>query len=385
MGIGGGKLGAAEVTCILTLHFYAFALQIPALIIGTTLLMLGMLLLRGIHARFDVRRLLFLGAASVLMFAPAFLKPWHGFSPVYYALSSLVSLGVANVITRDVEVLRLAFVRLYWATAALLCALLAMNEGSPEPLGELIPGSSTNGIPAYLIIMQIGLSLSSYASLQRLPLLSPLMTFFIAFMGNGRGSLVVAALLIAGTLALGVLGGRHSSFRRKAWIAASVATLAILAVVYGDLAFEYVLRHTKLSVGLEDRNRGAILVQYLAKLDAFTVLAGASYEGTLISDVYNGNPHIAYVRAHSFFGLFYTILALFSPALILPGRGSLWVKAIFIYFLTLAVVRAASEPVLFPTLLDVVYFSCFFLYFRRKRATATQPAVTEGASHVAAA
>jgi hypothetical protein len=38
------------------------------------------------------------------------------------------------------------------------------------------------------------------------------------------------------------------------------------------------------------------------------------------------------------------------------------------YFIGLAVLRAASEPVLFPTLLDMVYFSCFFLYFRRRRA-----------------
>lgn len=383
MGIGSAKLGINGVACILVLHFYAFALQIPALTVGTTLAMLGMLLLRGVHARFELRGVVVLAVASMLLFAPAFLKPWHGFSPIYYGLSSLVSLGIASLVTRDAETLRLAYVRVYWATAALLCALLALNNGSREPLGEVIPGASTNGIPAYLIVMQIGLTLSSYASVQRLPLISPLMTFFIAFMGNGRGSLVVATLLIVGTLALGVLGGRHSSFSRKACIAAGVATLAGLAVAYGDLVFEYVLSHTKLSVGLVDANRGTILAQYIAKLDAYTLLAGASYDGTLISEVYNNNPHIAYVRAHSFFGLLYTMLALFSPALVLLGRGSLWVKAIFIYFIALAVVRAASEPVLFPTLLDMVYFSWFFLYFRRKRATAPRLTAKEATTDAA--
>jgi hypothetical protein len=367
-GLIGGKPGTGVVALILAMHFYAFALQRPVFIVGTTLVMLAWLALRGLHVRFGLSSTLLASLLWLVLFAPAFLKPWHGFSPVYYAFASLVSLGVANVVTHDPEIMRRAFVRLYWTTVALLSVVLYLNAGSREPFAEVISGSSTNGIPAYLIVMQIGLTVSSYASRQRLPLFSPLITFYIAFEGNGRGSLVVAALIIAGTVGLGLLGSKHSSFRRKVLISAGVAALAGLAAIYGNQAFDYVLAHTKLSVGLADANRGAILWQYVGKLDAYSALAGASYEGTLVKEIYNDNPHIAFIRAHSFFGLGYTLLALASPLLIFLGRGSLWSKVVVTYFIGLAVLRAASEPVLFPTLLDMVYFSCFFLYFRRRRA-----------------
>jgi hypothetical protein len=264
---------------------------------------------------------------------------------------------------------------MFWAAVLAIGWGIYTYFGYPEPLGMLIDGSSTNGIPSYLIVLQVSLSLATFLATGRLPVVSTLFTFAVAFFGNGRGSLVIAAAIILATLTLNALVA-HRYNPRLRLVPLGGLLLALLAMMLwgGDL-LDLVYGHTKLSVGLVDSNRLEILEQYMRKIDAFTLLFGADYAGTVIEYEYLGNPHIAYIRTHSFFGLPLTLLALISPSLVLLARKVTTAKLVFFVFIGLAALRAASEPLFFPTLLDFFYFSWFLMYLRHAEPARQSSAV----------
>ena len=148
--------------------------------------------------------------------------------------------------------------------------------------------------------------------------------------------------------------------------------LASLAL-YGEELFDGVSSYTKLSVGLVDTNRLQIWDHYMAQINPYTFFMGADYAGTVIEYEYRRNPHIAYIRTHSFFGLPVTVLAILSPMLVLFASKAMSAKLVFLAFISLAALRATSEPLFFPTLLDLFYFSYFFVYLNHAPASAAQP------------
>jgi hypothetical protein len=357
------------VASALFLVLVVFALQQPAMIVGCTIVCLMYVLVKARHACMNIKwaQMFF---ALTLLFIPAFLKPYHGLSPVYYALSTIASLATAYWIAKKRPLVLYGAIRtVYWISILLISGILYSYWGHPEPFGEVIEGSSTNGIPAYLIVVQIGLSLTTYLVRHRLPLLTPCLTFGVAFFGNGRGSIVVAILIIGGTLLLNLMPGNTSKKARFFYFVV-LTSVAVILSSEGEEILDLVSSYTKLSVGLVDANRLEIWSEYSRKIDAVTLLIGADYSGTIIESTYRNNPHIAYVRTHSFFGLPITLLAMLSPLVILFGRSSVEVKIVFFYFTLLAALRAYSEPILFPTLLDIFYFMYFFIFFNYARKPA---------------
>lgn len=300
-----------------------------------------------------------------MLFLPAFINYHHGLSPVFYSLSTIATFFAAMVVSNKPPIVLLkAFTWMYWASVVAIAWVLYTYWGYPEPFGMVIEGSSTNGIPAYLIVLQVSLSLTIYLIHGRLPVLSTIFTFAVAFFGNGRGSLVVAALIIVVTLVLNValVGRQKSKLRWFFWLILMVVTF--IWVIWGAELLELVSAYTKLSVGLVDDNRLEIWEHYSRKIDGFTLFFGADYSGTVIEYQYSGNPHITYIRTHSLFGLPLTLLAMVSPALVLLARKTLAPKLVFFVFISLAALRATSEPIFFPTLLDFFYFTWFFMYVK---------------------
>lgn len=369
------------VALFMTTVLLAFVSQIQLMIItGAVLCAIYAFRARTVRG-FNVDTLM-LYLFVCLLFIPAFLKIYHGMSPIFYFLSTIAVFFAAEEISskRPVVLLK-AFNWMYWGAVAAIAWVLYTYWGYPEPFGMVIEGSSTNGIPAYLIVLQISVSLATYLVHGRLPVLSTLFTFAVAFFGNGRGSLVAASLIFFITLILNVVaGGRDKASLRWIFFGIFVFT-GLVGLIWGGELLELVTVYTKLSVGLVDSNRIQILEQYLSKIDAVTLLFGADYSGTVIENEYRGNPHIAYVRTHSLFGLPLTILAMVSPVFVLMARKVLSAKLVFFSFIAVGAMRATSEPIFFPTLLDLFYFMWFLMYLkhaesstRREIGTSDSPA-----------
>jgi hypothetical protein len=300
-----------------------------------------------------------------LLFVPAFLKPGMGFSPVFYVFSTAATLLAAMALAQyPAAVLARAFRWVYVACVSAISVGLLMHAGEPEPLGRLLPGASVNGIPSYLLVLQVGVSLSFFACHGRLPLLSPWITGWVAFLGIGRGSLIVAGLIICATLAINLRGRTSRRYHQLLRMLLAMAIL-ILAAIVGPEAYDWISARTKLSAGLMDTHRTDILHAYWHKLGMVSWFLGTDFSGTIIDKLYNGNPHIAFLRTHAFFGLPLTLFALLSPLFAWFSQISRSQKWVYTCFCGLLVVRAMTEPILFPTLLDLIYFTVLFLPFRR--------------------
>lgn len=304
----------------------------------------------------------------MLLLSPAFFKPGHGFSPIFYLFSTVVTFATAFVITRfSARTILLAAKLIYWIFAAIVGVILAVYWGSREPFGEVIEGASTNGIPAYMIVIQLFLSTITYIVAGRVPIVTPVLTFMIAFYGSGRGSLIVGALLVFGSLVINLFPRKMPFFYRATLFVLSIGAMGLL-IINAEELFELVSAYTKLSVGVSDSNRAGILDAYMAQINPLTFFLGADYRGTIIEYTYEGNPHISFIRTHSFFGIFAVLMAILSPAIVFFAKGGWSLKLPILFFISLALVRAATEPILFPTLLDVFYFAMFFMFFRARDA-----------------
>jgi hypothetical protein len=219
-----------------------------------------------------------------------------------------------------------------------------------------------------MIIVQLFLCVTSFIMSGRAPILTPAITFLIAFFGSGRGSLVVVSLLVVGSLIINLFPRNVPFIYRVALFTISIVAMVQIAINISEI-YDYVSRFTKLSVGIADQNRLQILNDYLATITPYTFFFGSGYEGTIIEIRYLGNPHISFIRTHSFFGIFALLLALLSPFLVLFARAAWSFKLPIFFFVSLAVVRAGTEPILFPTLLDVFYFLMIMIFFRARDAS----------------
>lgn len=352
------------VTLFMTTVMLAFISQIEALIVAGAALS-AIYAVSAYPVRSFSNNKLFLFFFFCLFFLPAFLKSYHGLSPIFYFLSTIaVFFAALATSSKPPAVMLKAFHWMYWGAVAAIAWILYVFWGYPEPFGMVIEGSSTNGIPAYLIVLQVSLSLATYLVHSRLPVLSTIFTFTVAFFGNGRGSLVIAALIVIATLLLNVIviGREKSQWRRLFWLLLVITI--VVGVIWGEELLELVTVYTKLSVGLVDGNRLEIWQQYWGKIDGLTLLFGADYAGTVIEYEYRGNPHIAFIRTHSFFGLPLTLLALVSPVFVLLFHKALTSKLVFFIFISIGAMRAVSEPIFFPTLLDLFYFNWFLMYMK---------------------
>lgn len=122
----------------------------------------------------------------------------HGLSPLFYICSTALVAGAAIgfsklPLARSLQSLLVVF----WFFWGLTLCLWWWYRASVEPLGEIIPGSSTNGIPSYFIVLQVAVSVTFLLYRARLPILTPIATLCVAFLGLGRGSIVVAIALLA--------------------------------------------------------------------------------------------------------------------------------------------------------------------------------------------
>jgi hypothetical protein len=196
--------------------------------------------------------------------------------------------------------------------------------------------------------------------------MSAVLTLGICIVGYGRGSILSTLAIIAVNFITFSLRKNPRQF--FAAIGLLAVTAVWLAAAYGDQISYFVEANTKIGSGLYDQHRDAIIKDYsrLIDDDSLLILTGADYKGTVIEADYNNNPHNSYIRAHHIFGLPYLMLMLSFPLLAfarLPWR----LRAYPLALVTVMLFRAATEPILFPTMLDVFYFAVCFLTVQESR------------------
>ncbi len=315
----------------------------------------------------DLERLVIVLVAVLGLLIPAFRLD-YGFVPFFYLLSELSIFYAAQRFSdHSLRHIQLCLQFVFWIGVFGIALGVTSYWDSPEPMGEIFPGSSTNGLPSYLIVLQVALSLSIFLEKNRLPIMSPLATFIVALFGLGRGSIIVAFLILVFSVITNFLVGRKGVELYTRVILGFIVLSSCLAIVeffYLKGALGELIANSKFGAGVLDVYRGYMVEDYLGKLDFWSFLFGTDYSGTSIDSSYGGNPHNSYIRLHSFYGIWGVLLVLFSPMFILIANKNTAHKLVTFCLLLLVLMRAISEPILFPALLDFFYFGCFFMFFR---------------------
>lgn len=294
----------------------------------------------------------------------------HDFVPVFYLFSTVSALYAANRFSSfPLKHVRFCLEIVFWIAVFGIAGGLALHWEATEPLGELIPGSSTNGLPSYLIVVQIALSISVFLEKNKLPVLSALATLVVAVFGLGRGSIIVAFLVLLFSFFVNYFVVRSEA--EKNILVRLFFGIFFLSVVLGAVGYAGYLglmddwvEGSKFSAGVLDPHRGYMLADYLGKLDAWSLLFGADYSGTSIESIYGGNPHNSYIRLHSYYGIFGLLVVVLSPFAIFATNKGFSFKWIVFVLVLLVLIRAVTEPILFPTLLDFFYVLYFLVFWK---------------------
>lgn len=356
---------ALNVTFILTL-VTAFSIQLPTSIFVAYVACLGYWLL-------DVKMVKITDAALflivVFIFMLGSLTFNHQSTPfIYLCLTPLVFLAALNFGSQELKFITKVLSSSFWIIFGVIGLAAAINRHEPEPLGAIFPWASTNGIPSYLIVVQAAYSLAFYFNYNRLPVASTFATFSVAYLGLGRGSIVVAALIVCLTLAVNLfwLHKQQNNGQRIIKFVAPIAALAIAfttdwIALYDQL--QSYLQNSKFSTGVYDEHRMIMIREYISSTSAIGILFGQSYEGTAIDMLYGGNPHNSFIRVHSFYGLIPLLIVLLPLYTALTARRDRIQKLILMSMCALVLLRATTEPILFPTPLDFFYILYFILFF----------------------
>jgi len=298
-----------------------------------------------------------------LFLFPAFLALEHGVNPYFYYVMILVVFFSAKKMAQDpADSLLKSYQIFFYVYVICVLFLYYIHRDAAEPFGEILKGVSTNGIPSYLIVLQVVLSLVAYTATGKLPLFSTLCTLLIAILGIGRGSILAACMIVVFSVFFNIfLSIKQHHYGVFAIYLFGIVVLGIVGILHIDLVYQFLDGKTKILHGLYDPYRAAIFSQYLDKINLVSFFTGAGYEGTDVEVLYENNPHIAFIRTHAYLGVGGLLLVFFSPLLLLIMPGKIMKKFIFFTFIAILFFRALSEPILFPTLLD--FFFCFILWF----------------------
>jgi len=272
------------------------------------------------------------------------------------------TVAVAFVVTRDLaNYLRAS--RMVLLVAQAVIGLYLLSAGLDDyPLEKMLPGSSSNGITSYLVLLQVNYCMALFLAARRQAWVTPLLTLAICFVGFGRGSLLAAA-------AICVINSMHflmSSHRMRIglFIGVAVTVLAITLTGGWSALWLFVESRTKLGGGFYDPARATIIREYLQNMDLPGFFFGMGFDGTSIDTQFRGNPHNSFIRAHHIFGLPYLLVFLALPWLIFSPRRS-WSATVYLFLMfSVLVFRSATETIVFPTLLDVFFFAICFACLR---------------------
>lgn len=355
------KVGRAWATAMLMLVVVAVASRSYPVSAGVFVLGIILMLrnLGAIVAAPQGERWLMVGTFALLTvtFPFALLRSETAFVHYFVVLLSLVT---AFLLTREPDSYWYASRATLYISLGIVGAYLMSSGVQGMPLDRMFPDSSSNGVTSYLVILQANFCIANYLYRGKLASLSPLLTLGVCVVGFGRGSILATVLIIS--LSLVAFALRKSAFRFLVAVGLFAMIAVGITIVYGDDIADFVDKNTKIGVGLYDVHRAAMISDYTARLEEepLTILTGADYRGTVIESYYNLNPHNSYIRAHHIFGLPYLLLMLFFPLLAIWGRP-LRGRWFSLALLAVMLFRAATEPILFPTMLDIFFFSTCFL------------------------
>lgn len=348
------------ILLVMSLSVLSIALRSEALIASWSVVVFFYILFGVLQFSLDA------GRATVLYFITLILTsmslPYAVLNDavaVFHYYISVSALTAAYIMRRSLLSLLYAVRTVLYAFQFLVVCYLFRNGLDGFPLENIIPGSSSNGVTSYLIILQAVFSSLSYIVYRRVDIFPALLTVMICFVGYGRGSVIASSLILFINIFYCLL-----SSKKLFYVAMFFLLIGFIfsAGRWGGEVLDFVNSKTKIGSGVYDSNRMEMHVDYLSKIDGVTFFTGASYEDTSIDVKYNGNPHSSYIRGHHIFGILFLLGVFLSLIFVWFSDVAISLRVYVLSMIVVVMLRAATEPILFPSFLDVLYYCVVFSF-----------------------
>ena len=353
-------------TSVVVLFLILFAIQKPYSILSCYVITAGYLVLQNDIISFN-RKPFLVFVVAVGLCLPALFLLNHGPTPFVYLILSPILLLFANVYAKqDIFSITLSLKHSLRFLVTIVLIGIFFNRDEISPLEGLIPGTSSNGITSFLIILYIPFAICSLRTVGRLPVREAVAVFFISLIGLGRGSILVSLALLIFAISFNVYISKLKFFYKVVLLLLTIIPITTYCVInFNDIAqlISDVIASSKFAHSVADGPRAQILTEYMAKIDAVSFILGSNYSGTSIINVFDNNPHNSYIRIHSFYGIWGVFLVFLPVLFILFSKVRWLLKFAVLFLISSMLARAFSEPLFFPTPLDVFYFLSIFVYY----------------------
>lgn len=352
----------------LSLYLFLYILQLPITIILSYFV--ATLYALVFYKSLKISRLLFqICSIVVMLFLLPVINFNHGITPLFHLIFLPVLILIAtNFSKKSLAELYQTFRAFQYQNIFLITAGLIYHYDDIDPIGSIIPWVSRNGITSVLIVCQITFSFVTYLYTKKFPLLSLFLVVIISFYGSGRGSIIVSVLLLLFGAILNVFNSKSFKLKIFALIVISGLTFFLNSNSENIIMLENIeegLNNTNFNQGYTDEARIGMMDEYLSKLDFYNFFMGASYKDTSIENYFASNPHNSFIRLHSYYGIFGIIVLLMVICSILIVNKNKSVKFTLLVLLALLLFRSYTEPILFPSALDLFFLFMIALYFRK--------------------
>ena len=312
-------------------------------------------------------------ATSTLIVGLTVILPialWREDSALFHYIVVLVSLCSAFLVTRSPFNYEISSKYVLILLQSVIFVYLSSTGLAGFPLERMIPNSSSNGITSYLIVLQINYSISHYVMYRNTTIITPTITLLICIVGYGRSSILVSLILLLSNLLFRLNLKKMKS--SVVFVAGALLLFVGIWSAYGEIITLFIVSNTKFGGTFADAHRSLMIREYISGMSLHELLFGRSYFSMSIDEVYNGNPHNSFIRGHHIFGVFYFVLLIFYLLIILrqnDDRSVLWYSYTMLALLFL---RAATEPIIFPTMLDYFFFGMIYMIAQSRQTNTNQ-------------
>ena len=222
---------AAIDTLFLVVLLILFSLQKPGTIFLAYILPLVYLL--GTIENYRVKKSRFIIICLVILLClPAAMSMNHNVTPLFYLLlSPFLCLAAYKIGSNPLPHVKGVISKSYWFFFSAIVLGAAFHWDAVEPIGEIIPGASQNGLPSYLIVLLVAYLITAYSENSKLPISPSVATLVVAVIGQGRAGIIVAFSILCFSILVNFLSFAIKK-KRPIFLFFAPLSVALFAIVF---------------------------------------------------------------------------------------------------------------------------------------------------------
>ena len=281
---------------------------------------------------------------------------WSGYRSLFTVFVFVASFGVAWY-SLEFKKTKYFFEFPFIFVLLLTLYLLAFKGYGPADFNKVLFESSRNVYSGILLAFASGYIFSRDYRGKKISVFLLFLVCLVSIPLYSRNGIFISGVLFFCAL-----------WQRSVRMAVFFLLAGLVSVVIGwEYINDLIVTNTNLSAGLKS-DRYLIMQDYFNHLDLFGFFAGVDLSSVPMVEAFGGNPHSAFLRLHSFFGISFFILVFVSvvSVFLLLYDGKYFLAIILgLYFF-----RAVFDIFYLFNLFDYLVFPLvFYCFFRRYRCT----------------